>query len=141
MRWDASARGGFTTGHPWLPLGGDAGSGNVEAQRGDPGSLLALHRRLIALRRAEPALSIGDIAILEAGEHVLAYLRRRGGRAFLVALNLDGEPHRIALPAKAGRVRCVLSTDAGRGEDDVAEAVELRPREGIVLRLDRPNHP
>ena len=43
MQWDASPTGGFTTGEPWLPPI-DPAERNVEAQRGDPGSLLELYR-------------------------------------------------------------------------------------------------
>jgi alpha-glucosidase len=49
MQWDASPNGGFTTGTPWLPAI-DPREHNVEAQRGDPGSLLEHYRRLIADR-------------------------------------------------------------------------------------------
>jgi alpha-glucosidase len=49
MQWDASPAGGFTTGTPWLPLV-DPQERNVEAQRGDPGSLLEHYRRLISER-------------------------------------------------------------------------------------------
>jgi alpha-glucosidase len=49
MQWDASTNGGFTTGTPWLPPI-DPEERNVEAQRGDPGSLLEHYRRLISER-------------------------------------------------------------------------------------------
>jgi alpha-glucosidase len=49
MQWDATRNGGFTTGSPWLPPV-DAERRNVEAQRGDPGSLLEHYRSLIARR-------------------------------------------------------------------------------------------
>jgi alpha-glucosidase len=51
MQWDATRTGGFTTGSPWLPPV-DAERRNVEAQRGDPDSLLEHYRNLIARRRA-----------------------------------------------------------------------------------------
>jgi alpha-glucosidase len=50
MQWDASPNGGFTTGAPWLPLV-DPATRNVDDQRQDPESLLALYRDLIAWRR------------------------------------------------------------------------------------------
>jgi alpha-glucosidase len=50
MQWDSSPAGGFTTGTPWLPPV-DPAERNVEAQRGDPDSLLEHYRRLIAERR------------------------------------------------------------------------------------------
>jgi glycosidase len=92
MQWDAGPQGGFTTGTPWLPTV-DPGERNVAGQRADPGSLWALHRDLIALRRELR----GDLELVAADERgLLAY--RRGDA--LVALNLgqevlqlpDGEP-------------------------------------------------
>jgi alpha-glucosidase len=49
MQWDGAPGGGFTTGTPWLPPI-DPAERNVEAQRGDPDSLLEHYRRLIAER-------------------------------------------------------------------------------------------
>ena len=59
MPWDSSRHAGFTTGVPWLPLNPDFASRNVAAQVADPGSMLALYRSLIALRREQPALHAG----------------------------------------------------------------------------------
>src|SRR6185503_14487766 len=50
MQWDGSGGAGFTTGEPWLPLADDVAAVNVEMQRDDTRSLLALYRRLLALR-------------------------------------------------------------------------------------------
>jgi alpha-glucosidase len=83
MQWDASARGGFTTGEAWLPAV-DPAERNVAAQLADPGSLLSLYRRLIAVRRD---LS-GPFELLDAGEGVLAFRRGR----HVVAVNLTAEP-------------------------------------------------
>ena len=49
MQWDGSPTGGFTSGEPWLPPI-DPAERNVEAQKGDSGSLLKHYRRLIAER-------------------------------------------------------------------------------------------
>jgi alpha-glucosidase len=87
MQWDGSPKGGFTTGAPWLPPV-DPLECNVEAQRGDPASFLALVRELVSLRR-----DLGDeFELLDASQGVIAY--RRG--AHTVALNTTGE----ALPAR-----------------------------------------
>jgi alpha-glucosidase len=77
MQWDASPAGGFTTGAPWLPPI-DPEERNVEAQRGDPGSLLEHYRRLIALRRE---LGRG-FRLLESAPDVLAY--ERGDRGIAI---------------------------------------------------------
>ena len=76
--------GGFTTGAPWLPYGDDTAS--VAQQERDPGSLLALYRRLLALRAAEPALATGTLELTRAADGVLAYTR---GGTLDVVLDLD----------------------------------------------------
>ena len=129
MQWDASPGAGFTTGEPWLPLG-DFGAINAASQRDDPASLLSLHRRLLALRRAEPALSLGDWAPVDADGDVLAFVRTGGGARFLVALNLGPAPARVQ-GAWEGEV--ALSTHGGGGA--VRGSVELRGDEGVVVRL------
>ena len=124
MAWDGSANAGFSAAEPWLPLHADWPTRNVAAQDADPGSMLSLHRALLALRRGSEALSLGDLRLIEAEEDVLAYERRRGDERVLVVLNL-GQRER-AVP---GRGKVLLST---LGESDGAV---LRPNEGIVLSL------
>ena len=60
MQWAGSANAGFSSATPWLPLGHDYQLCNVDQQSRDDSSLLSLYRRLIALRRKEPALCIGS---------------------------------------------------------------------------------
>lgn len=103
MHWRRAPAAGFTRGLPWEPLQPDSMTANVEAQDADPASLLNLHRRLIHLRAAHPALGAGDFVPLETGGGAaLAYLRRREGRAVLVVANLGERPLRgLALSSSA----------------------------------------
>jgi alpha-glucosidase len=73
MQWDASANAGFTEGEPWLPIAGDFAAANVDAQLADPRSILTLYRRLLELRRREPALSIGDFLAVPTTGDLLSY--------------------------------------------------------------------
>ncbi len=104
MHWARGPAAGFTRGVPWEPLQPDSLTANVEAQERDPGSLLNLHRRLIHLRAANPALATGELVPLTAGsDAVAAYLRREGGRAVLVVANLGAAPlPRVALASADG---------------------------------------
>jgi alpha-amylase len=89
MHWSRGPAAGFTTGVPWEPLQPDSMTANVEVQEGDPSSLLNLHRRLIHLRAANPALATGELVPLTASsDAVAAYLRREGERVVLVLANL-----------------------------------------------------
>jgi alpha-glucosidase len=150
MQWSSGPNGGFTTGRPWLRMAPDLAVRNVEAQASDPGSVLSLYRRLIALRRSSPALLEGAQQLAETGsDDVLAFLRTFAGgaaspgggppdqRAF-VALNFGSRPAKIRIPpALDGRPWLVaLSTHTrGEGSDPGTEAT-LEPFEAIVV-LDR----
>jgi alpha-glucosidase len=129
MQWSAEPNAGFTRARPWLPLPSNYQDLNVEAQRRDPRSMLALYKRLIALRRAEQALHADRIELLEPAGNVLAY--RRGG-AFQVALNLGDQFARVPLPPNA---TIVLSTHLDRENERGAKIVALRPHEGLIVRL------
>ncbi|MES2337778.1 MAG: alpha-amylase family glycosyl hydrolase [Pseudomonadota bacterium] len=119
MPWDASPHAGFSTVEPWLPLNPDWPTRNVAAQDGDAGSMLTLYRRLLALRRAEPALVVGDMTLLDAPPGVLAY--RRG--ALTVALNLTDATIDFGWSGTS-----LLSTLSEGPTPGV-----LRPNEGLVL--------
>lgn len=88
MPWDTSPHAGFSTVEPWLPLNPDWPTRNVASQEDDPHSMLALTRALLAMRRAEPALSVGTMRLVEAPEGVLAYDRQEGDTRLRVLLNL-----------------------------------------------------
>ena len=53
-----------------------AGERSWESQRADAGSMLHLYRKLLAARRASPALRAGDFEWLAASEGALAWRRR-----------------------------------------------------------------
>ena len=67
MPWDGSENAGFTTAKPWLPLNADWPTRNVARMAEEPQSILTLYRRLLALRRAHPALSIGELRAAGCG--------------------------------------------------------------------------
>ena len=135
MQWDASPHAGFTTGDPWLPVADDFARVNVAAERDDPGSLLRFHRRLSALRRAEPALSVGTWTPVDAEGDVLAYLREAEGTRFLVALNLGGSAAELRMESALGTGTVVLGTHAEREGEEVEGRVRLGGDEGVLVRL------
>jgi alpha-glucosidase len=139
MQWTSSSPGaGFTTGDPWLPLI-DAGTRNVADQASDPDSLLSLYRRLIAARRASPALERGTHrSHFGVADEVMAWTREGNGERVLCLLNVGDAPQRCALPiarigADSGEV-LVATTSARVGRVSLIHLV-LEPLEGIALRL------
>ena len=136
MRWDSSPLAGFSAAQPWLPIGPDVASVNVAAERDDPDSMLSLHRRLLELRRAEPALNIGEWHDLGNTSATVAYLRSDGARRFLIAANLTGTPAPTPDGAAglSGRVR--ISTVHRASGDRHAPADGLAANEALVVEVD-----
>jgi alpha-glucosidase len=120
MPWDGSRNAGFTIGEPWLPLNPDWPTRNVAAQEADGGSLLRLYRRLLALRRATPALAIGALTDLRAEGDVLRWTRSHDGERWQIAINFGAQPATV----DGGEV--VLSTAGSVGSLEPGEAVIAR---------------
>jgi alpha-glucosidase len=135
MQWTADASAGFSDSVPWLPLADDYRRSNVAAEQRDPKSLLSLYRRLIDLRRAEPALSVGAWAALPAGDDLMAYVRKAGDRRLLVVLNFGARQRSFPLAELQAQPTFLLSTHLDRDGEELRDEVTLRPDEGIVLAL------
>ena len=125
MAWDSSPFAGFSTVEPWLPLHDDWRTRNVAAQADDPESMLSLYRRLLALRRTTPALSLGDLRLIDAPQGVFGYDRCFKDERVRVLLNLTGKA--VALPWE-GRVLASTRIDA-------PDPAGLRADDALILHL------
>lgn len=134
MQWDASAFAGFSTVDPWLPVADDFVTENVANLRHDRTSIYELHRRLLALRRASPALTRGSYRPVAASGDLLLYVRQYAQQRVLVALNLSGEPAVVSAQSERWRGKLVLSTLLDR-QEMVDGEVALRGNEGVVVEL------
>jgi alpha-glucosidase len=133
MPWDTSPNAGFTTGTPWLPLATNAQAMNVAVERDDPTSMLTLCRRLLALRRATPALATGVYLPLAARGDILAYSRTDAEQTYCIVLNLGGLPQHFDLCQVVGTHKVVLSTYLDRAGEVVQDVLPLRRDEGVIL--------
>jgi alpha-glucosidase len=132
MQWSAGRNAGFSNGEPWLPLGADHGTRNVAALGGDPGSILTLYRRLIAIRREHLALSVGDYVPGEVEGDVFWFERRHKDARLIVALNFGPEASVVRLPDDR---RVLLSTHLDRDDERVGSQLTLRADEGVILTV------
>jgi alpha-glucosidase len=137
MPWDDSPNTGFSPPgvETWLPPVPDAAI-NVAAQRDDPGSMLALYRRLLAYRRQTPALHQGNyqhVAGVPAG--CFAYMRQSGEQRRLIVLNFQSVAQTIHLDEfDSGRVACSTHHERDGLPVDLS-GFELLPDEGVIIEL------
>ena len=81
---------------PWLPQPSSWSAFTVEAETGDPSSMLELYRTALRIRHAHPALGDGELRWSEPGDGALGFAREPG---FECLVNVCAE--RLALPAGA----------------------------------------
>jgi alpha-glucosidase len=119
MQWTAAAQAGFSSNpKTWLPIPPNYKAVNVEAESLDPDSSLQWYKRLLALRRSNPALRRGGMIMLDRDNpNVLSYVRTaRAGSEVLVVLNLTAQAQSISLDLAgagvAGHAVATLLTDA-----------------------------
>ena len=111
--WDGTAGHGWGPAEPWLPWPPDAEIRHAQHQRDDAGSILHLYRRLLATRRASPALQLGTWDPLDGPDGVLAYRRRSGDDERVVIVNYTGRA--AAVPVQGAWTVEVASDGVGEG--------------------------
>ena len=114
--WDATPDHGWPTRPgvvPWLPIAPGADVANRASEAADPGSVLHLYRRAIALRHRSPALSRGSCTLRDAPDGVLAYRRRHGDEVVDVLVNFDGADVTLEDRSLLGASLLLDSGDAG----------------------------
>lgn len=130
MRWTTETNHGFTSGLPWIGFHEHSRGYTVEEQEKDPDSVLHWYRHLIALRRAHPALALGEIRFVDVKrKDYFAYYRELDGEVFFVEINLSAKP--LRRPTRDLGCKLILGTSPERGP-------EMAPYEALVCRVTTP---
>ena len=98
---------------PHLPLA-------VDRQEQDPVSILNLTRRLVAMRKAHPALHIGSVRKIDVPAPLLAFEREGDGERLLCVFNLGSEAAEWPLPV-GWRIITSVGTDLDPASGFIAE--------------------
>ncbi len=101
MQWTPGPQAGFSTNpNTWLPIPPNYKTINVQTESGQPDSLLNWYKKLMQVRRDNPALHNGGIIMLNRDdEDVLAYVRTapQGAAPVIVAMNMSAQPKTVSL--------------------------------------------
>lgn len=88
-QWSAAPNAGFTTGRPWIGVNPNYVDINLETNLADPDSVFHYYRRMIALRKATPALVHGVFTVMAASEELFVFRRSHVGQTYQIVLNLS----------------------------------------------------
>lgn len=116
---------GFSAVEPWLPLDPRHVALSVDRQEYDPSSMLHATRRLVAFRKAHPALMLGEMTLTDRNDDLLAFERVHDGERLVCVFNLGHEP--VAwTPPEGHQVLEAVNLDA-------SQSGTLPPMAGLVL--------
>ncbi|MBB5342435.1 glycoside hydrolase family 13 protein [Tunturibacter empetritectus] len=135
MQWNDSKNAGFSTAAAtWLPVAPNYKTVNVAIESPDHESMLNWYKRLIELRRTNPALYAGSMTVLNPNEEVLSYLRQGppGKPSVLVALNFSGKPQTLhydyaALGLTKGATATLETNDPSLNHPPLTKPITLAP--------------
>ncbi|HEV6964941.1 alpha-amylase family glycosyl hydrolase [Roseateles sp.] len=145
MSWTPANEGpdGFSTSlEPYRPLSLNRSRHNAESQQRDPDSLFNFYRRLIALRRALPSLTLGRYEADQVVGQAWSFQRVHGRERSLVVINYGDRPAQLrvqGLPSRA-RGRAAYPQQAATLKADASgqAAVTLPPLSLRVYRIEAP---
>jgi alpha-glucosidase len=136
MQWSDSKDAGFSTAATtWLPVAPDYKTVNVQAEEANPDSMLNWYKKLIEMRRSDPALRDGALTMLNrTNPNVLSYLRKgpAGSPSVVVALNFTAQPQTVSLDlagtgVSGNSVKTLLTNAPSLQSASSLKQVELPP--------------
>ena len=135
MQWKNGPNAGFSEVKPWLPLSDNLSACNVADQMDDPGSLLSLYRKLMAIRKQYLSLEQGAwIPSINGKDGILAYYRRMGEERIFVVLNFTRRPKVVSI---SGEIEGRVLVSSCRKENEIMPFGNLRalPYEATVFLI------
>ncbi len=140
MQWTGDRYAGFSTVEPWLPLAPNYQERNVQVESKDPISLLSLYRKLIRLRKRQPALQVGSYRTIQINSpDCFVFERELNNNRFLIALNFSAIAIGLQLPEFPGG-KILLSTYLDKNEALISNDLKLRENEGVIIKIENTLH-
>ena len=127
MQWTAGRYAGFSDHAPWLAVGDSYRHVNVASEQKDASSLLALYKKLLALRHNVETLRVGEYVRMRLRDkRLMGYARELGGERIVVIVNFS---HTESVPCPV-RGELLVSSMEPAGVPGL-----LHPLEGRVYRV------
>lgn len=99
MQWNSELNAGFCSTDPWLPVNKDYPQRNVLRQKSKSESVLNFFKRLVEVRKTQPALQRGGFAALDNDPRdILAFERTWDEDRIIVLLNFKSSVKPFSLP-------------------------------------------
>lgn len=138
MLWDSSANAGFseTNGELWLPIHEKFSELCVRRQQETEKSYLNFTRRLLEVRKNNPALVRGTVEFLYAEDDTLVYIRTLHHEKFLIVINLGSQNKKISFK-NSEKITDKIFEDLDASVEVGVDYVIVPGDHGAILALER----
>ena len=117
--------GGFSTGTPYRPASTNLATNNAEAERADPGSMLAFYTAMLRLRNTHPSIALGAYVAPRVDGSTMSFQRTNAVEHTVVVINygeVAGAASVAGLPANARLQRLYPLPPAASADPRAASA-------------------
>ncbi len=142
MQWRNDANAGFSTANPldlYLPVDPSPDRPTVEDQERDPSSLLNEVRKLISIRKSNPALQASagfELLYARPGEYPLVYKRANEQAGYIIAINPSSQAVSVNIPYESsGPPEIIFGTIDDFEIIDGMIRLSLRGQTGGIYRV------
>ncbi len=145
MQWSGDVNAGFSAASPeklYLPVDPSPDRPCVMQQDSDPNSLLNRVRRLVAIRKAHPALQASasfDVLFAQRGKYPFVFLREDEQERFIVAVNPSAQEVEAVFPyASSSAIETIYGINQAITQQQDTLTVRLPGISGGIYRMSKP---
>jgi oligo-1,6-glucosidase len=139
FQWNDAANAGFSEGTPWLGVNSGYKRINAAAEENDPGSILNYFRKMIKLRKENPALVYGKYELFDKNNPTIyAYTRTLDSERFLIILNFSsvGQYYSTPLALQQTKLKVVIDNYGHTGWPKT-DQIGLKPYEAVIFKATK----
>jgi oligo-1,6-glucosidase len=137
FQWNDSLNAGFSFGKPWLAVNPNYKKINVAAQEKDSSSILQYFKKMVKLRKQNPALVYGKYELLDK-EHptIYAYTRTLHTDQFLIVLNFSASEQSFTPSSATPQTKLEVQIDNyGMKKWANTAQIILKPYESVIFKV------
>lgn len=132
MHWADSAKGGFTTGTPWMKVNSNIQEINVEEALKDENSVFYTYQKLIQLRKEHTVVIDGEFKMMLLDHpKIFAYERQNSDTTWLIVANFSDQETKLSLSDKEQIVEVIISNSDKKAYN--LKELNLSPYETFVV--------
>lgn len=132
MQWADSAKGGFTTGTPWMKVNSNIQEINVEEALKDENSVFYTYQKLIQLRKEHTVVIDGEFKMMLLDHpKIFAYERQNSDTTWLIVANFSDQETKLSLSDKEQIVEVIISNSDKKAYN--LKELNLSPYETFVV--------